>query len=58
MRGMVELEIHSLTPRGSEANGAYEHGLAAFVARAESLAAPASTAPAHSISLAGHAADR
>ena len=42
---MVELEIHSLTPRGSEANGAYEQGLAAFVARAESLTAPTSPAP-------------
>jgi AcrR family transcriptional regulator len=38
MRGMVELEIHSLTPRGSEADGGYEQGLAAFVARAEQLA--------------------
>jgi AcrR family transcriptional regulator len=44
MRGMVELEIHSLTPRGAEANGAYEHGLAAFVARAELLAATPSGA--------------
>jgi AcrR family transcriptional regulator len=39
MRGMVELEIHSLTPRGAEADGGYEQGLAAFVARAEDLVA-------------------
>jgi AcrR family transcriptional regulator len=44
MSGMVELEIHSLTPLGAEANGAYEHGLAAFVARAELLAAASSGA--------------
>jgi len=37
MRGMVELEIHDLTPRGAAADGGYEQGLAAFVARAESL---------------------
>lgn len=42
MRGMVELEIHDLTPRGAEADGGYEQGLAAFVARAESLVATAS----------------
>jgi len=34
-RGMVELEIRSLTPLGAEADGGYEEGLAAFVARAE-----------------------
>jgi AcrR family transcriptional regulator len=42
MRGMVELEIHSLTPRGAEADGGYEQGLAAFVARAELLASATS----------------
>jgi len=45
MRGMVELEIHSLTPLGAEADAGYEHGLAAFVARAERIGAPASGTP-------------
>ena len=38
MRGMVELEMHGLYPIHSTPSAALEHGLAALIARAESLA--------------------
>ena len=38
MRGMVELELHDLYPIHSAPPAALEHGLAALIARAESLA--------------------
>ena len=38
MRGMVELELHGLYPIHSAPPAALEHGLAALIARAESLA--------------------